>query len=77
METKRKTVYRISEIEELKRRLQEPLTPEERRRREQIFDRMDRFRESMPPIPGDVKDWIRAARGEGKDGWALSSRALD
>jgi hypothetical protein len=68
METKRKTVYRLSELDELKRRLQEPLTFQERERRRRIFARMDQLRESMAIIPGDVKDWIRADRGECSDG---------
>ena len=64
METKRKTVFRLDELDELKCRLQEPLTPEERLRRQGIFERMDQFRESMPEILGEIKDWIRADRGE-------------
>ena len=68
MDTRRKTVYRLSELDELMHRLQEPWSPEELRRRQLIFERIDRFRESTPVVHGDVKDWIRAERGELEDG---------
>lgn len=64
MDTRRKTVFRVSELDELRRRLAEPLSAEELERRLRAADRMKRMRESMPVIPGDVKDWIRADRGE-------------
>ena len=68
METRRKTVFRISELDELRRRLAEPLTADERERRHRAVERMERFRESMPIVPGDVKDWIRRERGENAGG---------
>lgn len=68
MDTRRKTVFRLSELAELQRRLGEPLTAEERERRHQAVARIKQSRESMPIIPGDIKDWIRAERGETSDG---------
>lgn len=68
METRRKMVFRLSELAELRQRCAEPLPSEERERRHQAIERMKQFRESMPAIPGDIKDWIRAARGEAEDG---------
>lgn len=68
METRRKTAFRVSELEELRQQLAQPLTPEERERRHRAVERINRFRESMPVITGDVKDWIRAERGETADG---------
>lgn len=68
METRRKTVFRLSELAELRRQLEEPLTAEERERRHRAVERIKRFRESMPVISGDIKDWIRAERGETEDG---------
>jgi hypothetical protein len=64
MDTRRKTVFRVGELAELRRRFQEPLTPAEQERRHRAIEQMRRFQESMPPIPGDIKDWIRADRGE-------------
>lgn len=64
MDTRRKTVFRLSELAELRRQLEEPLTAEERERRYRAVERIKRFHESMPIIAGDVKDWIRAERGE-------------
>jgi len=68
METRRKTVFRLSELAELRRQLTEPLTVEERERRHRAVERIKRFRESMFVVPGDIKDWIRAERGESVDG---------
>jgi hypothetical protein len=68
METKRKTVFRVNELAELRRHLQEPLPPAERERRHRAIEQMKRFQESMAPIPGDIKDWIRADRGETASG---------
>lgn len=68
MEPRRKTVFRLSELAELKQRLQQPLTPEERKRRQKLREQSDRFLNEMEPIPGDVKDWIRLERGELMDG---------
>ena len=67
METKRKTVFRVSELPELRRQLEEPLTSAERDRRHGAIEQMKRIQESMPTIPGDIKDWIRAERGDVED----------
>lgn len=64
MDTKRKTVLRLSELDELRRRLQEPLTATVRERRQRLREPSDRFLSEMAPVPGDVKDWIRKERGE-------------
>ncbi len=64
METKRKTVFRLSELDELKRQLQEPLNPAELKRRQWLREQSDRFLQEMEPILEDVKDWIRFERGE-------------
>jgi hypothetical protein len=68
METRRKTVFRLSELDQFRRQLAEPLTAEERARRHRAVERINRFRETMPVIAGDIKDWIRAERGETEDG---------
>jgi hypothetical protein len=50
VETRRKTIFRLSELAEL--------------RRHQAVERINRFHASMPVISGDIKAWIRAERGE-------------
>jgi hypothetical protein len=64
VETRRKTIFRLSELDELRRQLAEPLTNRERERRHQAVERINRFHASMPVISGDIKAWIRAERGE-------------
>jgi hypothetical protein len=64
VETRRKTIFRLSELAELRRQLAEPLTNRERERRYRAVERIKRFHESMPVISGDIKAWIRAERGE-------------
>ncbi len=64
METKRKTLFRLSELEEFRQQLQQPLTREERERRQRLREQSDRFLNEMASIPGDVKDWIRQERGD-------------
>jgi hypothetical protein len=68
VETRRKTIFRLGELDELRRQLGEPLTIGERERRHRAVERIKRFHESMPVVSGDVKDWIRAERGEAVDG---------
>ncbi|MGH2459323.1 MAG: hypothetical protein ACRDIY_10710 [Chloroflexota bacterium] len=63
METRQKTIFRLRELAELRRQLAEPLSAGELARRQRVIERMKRFQESMPVIPGDVKDWIRPERG--------------
>ncbi|HEX5416805.1 MAG TPA: hypothetical protein VFZ25_14155 [Chloroflexota bacterium] len=46
------------------RRLREPATAAEIDRRQKLLESAARFREKTPLIPGDIKDWIRAERGE-------------
>ncbi|HEY8884631.1 MAG TPA: hypothetical protein VIO35_04905 [Chloroflexota bacterium] len=68
METKRKMVYRLSEIAELKEHLRAPLSPDELRQRQELLDRIDGFRESGPILQGDLKIWIKQERGDVPDG---------
>ena len=67
METKRKMVYRLSEIAELKEHLRAPLSPDELRQRQELLDRIDRFRESGPILQEDIKIWINKERGDVPD----------
>jgi hypothetical protein len=61
----KKTSYTIEELADLLFRLEhEAALPEEIARRQKLLDEADRFREAMPPITADVKDWIREERGE-------------
>jgi hypothetical protein len=64
METKRKTIFRLSELDELKRQMQEPLSPDELKRRQRLREQSDRFLAEMDPIEEDVKEWIRRERGD-------------
>ena len=64
MDTKRKLVYRLAELDELRRDLQRPITTQELRLRQQLLERIDSFRATCPVIKGDVKQWIRKERGE-------------
>jgi hypothetical protein len=64
METRRRTVFRVSELDELRKQLATLLSADELERRHRAIERMKRYQESMPVIPGDIKHWIRAGRGE-------------
>ncbi len=68
METRRKTIFRLSELAELRGQLDQPLTNREQERRHRAVERIKRFHESMPVISGDIKAWIRAERGETRGG---------
>jgi hypothetical protein len=68
METRHKTLFRVSELADLRRQLQESASPQEMELRHRAVERMKAFRDSMPVISGDVKDWIRADRGELESG---------
>jgi hypothetical protein len=58
-------LYTLEELPELLDRLAyEPSSPEEIERRRKLFAKIDRFREAMEPIAGDIKDWIRRERSE-------------
>jgi hypothetical protein len=63
METKQRKVYKLSELDELIRRLRtQSLTPDEIERRRKLGEESDRFVRDMEPMTIPVEELIHRAR---------------